>query len=119
MPRTLLIFVYLTLLLPPVNLCAQETDYSRYHYEITEAEKLIAEKNYGLALDKYEALVGDYEFIFQRDCKIAAQLCVHQDRNELAFEFLRKGVLSGWELKEIRKNKILKNIMDLPEWQSF
>ena len=119
MPRTLPIFVTLLLLMPRVNVCAQQTDYSKYHKEINEAEKLIAEKNYGLALDRYEKLIGDFEFIFQRDCKVAAQLSAHQDRIDLTFQFLRKGVLTGWELKDIRKNKTLKKIMELPEWRAF
>jgi hypothetical protein len=61
----------------------------------------------------------DYSFIFRRDCIIAIQIALHLDKEDIAFEFLRKGVQAGWEIKKIKKNDYLKKMKTLPEWEKF
>ena len=98
---------------------SQEFDYTRYHKNSLEAEQLIANENYDDALKIYDKVFNDYTFVFQRDCKIATQLALYQGKEDLAFQYLRQGVSSGWEMKEIKKNDFLKKMQGLPQWQAF
>jgi hypothetical protein len=98
---------------------AQELDYLTYHRQVMSAEKLISSENFIGALKVYNELFSDFDFVFLRDYKIATQLALFLNNNELSFEFLRRGASAGWEMKEIRKTRSLKKLQELPEWQDF
>lgn len=119
MERPILLFVLLFLLATSTNLEAQKINYVDYHLQTKEAEELVASENYDDALKTYDKVFNDYTFVFQRDCKIATQLALYQGKEDLAFQYLRQGVSSGWEMKEIKKNDFLKKLQDHPQWQTF
>ena len=112
-------FWILTLAFCVNQLSAQAKDYSAYHIRIMEAEKMIASENFKEALKGYRSILADYSFVFQRDCKIAAQLALFLNEEDLSFEFLQRGVLSGWELKQIKKTDFLKKLQKRSEWSAF
>ncbi len=119
MKRIPIILSFLILSMACKLLQSQEFDYSRYHKNSLEAEQLITNENYDDALKIYDKVFNDYTFVFQRDCKIATQLALYQGKEDLAFQYLRQGVSSGWEMKEIKKNDFLKKLQDHPQWQAF
>ncbi len=83
------------------------------------AEKLIGSENFHGALKVYNIVFSDFDFVFLRDCKIATQLALFLNNNELSFELLRRGASAGWDMKDIRKTRSLKKLQELPEWQDF
>jgi len=119
MERPILLFVLLFLLATSTNLEAQKINYADYHLKTKEAEELIASENYDSALKIYDNVFTDYTFVFQRDCKIATQLALYQGKEDLAFQYLRRGVSAGWEMKQIKKNDFLKRMQGLPHWHAF
>ena len=119
MNRIAIILSFLILSMACNLVQSQEFDYTKYHKYSLEAEQLIANENYDDALKIYDKVFNDYAFVFQRDCKIATQLALYQGQKDLAFQYLRQGVSSGWEMKEIKKNDFLKKLQDHPQWQAF
>ena len=98
---------------------AQEADYSLYHKQIMNAEILIGSENFNGALKVYNEVFSDFDFVFLRDCKIASQLALYKGEVGLAFQYLRRAVSSGWDMKQIKKNDYLKKMQKLPDWQDF
>jgi hypothetical protein len=97
----------------------EEKNYVAYHQSIILAEKMIAEERYGEALEIYDKVFNSYEFIFLKDYRIATQLALYEGRVEVAFDYLRKGINSGWKMKSIKKNDLLKQLRALSEWKSI
>lgn len=99
---------------------ANETlDYTIYHQRIVEAETMIASENYISALQVYETLFKDYEFVFLRDYQIATQLALVLNDEQKAKRFLVNGIKSGWTIKSIRKNSFLDRIRKGKDWKSI
>lgn len=111
--------INLILLFSLTNGKADETkNYNVYHQRVIAAEILIASENYKDALQVYEELFENYEFVFLRDYKIATQLAVHIQDFENAFKYLKLGISEGWTLKDIKKNKFIKPLTFRKEWNS-
>lgn len=97
----------------------EQQDYKLYHQKVIEAENLIVLENYTEALEVYEQLFDDYDFVFLREYQIASQLALYGNDNEKAFKYLRQGILSGWELNSIRKNDYLTILLKSDAWKSI
>lgn len=95
----------------------EEQNYKKYHQRINEAERLISEEKYTEALDAYDNLFQGYDFVFLRDYKIAAQLAVHLNKKEKAFDLIKEGMAAGWELKTIKKDKYFSQLLEEPDWE--
>jgi hypothetical protein len=67
-------------------------DYIRYHEEILVAENLISLKMYDDALAVYNRVFSEYEFVFLKDYKIAAQIALFSGDERKACEYLRKSI---------------------------
>lgn len=110
----------LLLLFSLTNINANETqDYKTYHLHVIEAENFIASESYADALLVYERLFNDYEFVFLREYQIASQLALYLNYNQKAIKYLKLGILSGWEMKSIKKNQYLKPIRKGEDWKSI
>lgn len=96
----------------------ESDDYTAYHKQIIEVEKLLSEEQFELALAQYEELFDQYDFIFLRDYKIASQLALYLNDNHKAIEFLKAGMAAGWELKDLKKNKFLQKLHKDPKWNT-
>lgn len=97
----------------------EKRDYGIYHQRVIEAEKLIASENFDNALLVYEQLFDEYDFVFVREYQIAAQLALYVNNKKNAIKYLKQGILSGWEMKSIKKNKYLDKLRKDKVWQSI
>ena len=57
-------------------------------------------------------LFDNYDFVFVREYKIATQLAVILNRSDVALEFLKKGIIAGWDKKSISKNNFLSDFLE-------
>ena len=94
-------------------------NYETYHLQVIEAEELIGSENYSKALQVYEQLFKEYHFVFLREYQVATQLALYLGDMEKAKEYLKQGMLSGWELKSIKKNKYLSELRSDKSWKSI
>lgn len=97
----------------------EHPDYRKYHQQVIKAETFIASENYPDALLIYEQLFQDYEFIFLRAYQIATQLALHLNEQQKVKQFLELGILSGWEMKSIKRNNYLKKWRKEKDWTSI
>lgn len=97
----------------------QSQDYWKYHEEINKAEKLIGNHQFQEALDVYNKTFNDYDFVFLRDYKIAAQLAFYLDQHGKGMQLLKKGIAAGWDIKGIKKHSFLSKFLSKPELQSL
>lgn len=109
---TLLFFIF-----SPNQLFAGSDDYTQYHREVLEAERLICNEKFHEALQVYENLFRQYDFIFLKEYQIATQLAVYLGDLDKAFQLLEKAILAGWHKKSIRKNQFLKPLFEDPKWK--
>ncbi|MGB5319543.1 hypothetical protein [Eudoraea sp.] len=91
-------------------------DYSYYHELINKAEGFVGSENYQKALDTYKEVSKVFDFVFLRDYKVAAQLAFYLDDKETAFNFINDGIVSGWDLKELKKEKFLSPLQKEHGW---
>ena len=108
-----LIGLMLTCCLPQI----QAQEYTVYHQRVADVETLIASEKYEEALQAYESLFEQYEFIFLRDYQIATQLALCLNDDEKAKSLLIKGIRSGWTMKSIRKNGYLSTLRQHEDWR--
>lgn len=94
-------------------------DYLAYHQRIDDAEQAIAREAYDEALTAYKEVFADYEFVFLRDLKVAAQLASHLDRDQEAIALLQSALAAGWTVKAARKNDVLKKALVKDQWQEL
>ncbi|WP_057939334.1 hypothetical protein [Algoriphagus resistens] len=92
-------------------------DYRKYNKQTIEAEKLISEEKFLQALATYDQLFQNYDFIFLRDFKIAAQLSLYLTKKDKCLDLIKRGINAGWELKNIKKNDYLKNHLKKTDWK--
>jgi hypothetical protein len=93
-----------------------DQDYQKYHRQINEAEILISTGQFGEALNVYEQVFNNYDFVFLRDYKNAAHLAHHLKKTDKTYKYLKEGIAAGWDLKSLKKNKYLSQLHDDPEW---
>lgn len=99
------------------QVCASKPDFRLYHQRIVKAEELIAGEYYSEALSVYGETFSTSEFIFLRDCKVAAQVALHLGDVQKSFEYLRLGIRLGWDLRAIRKNNFLQPLQKDQQWK--
>ena len=98
------------------SLPGQAKDYWAYHEHINQAEKLISQENFQEALHVYDTVFHQYDFVFLRDYKIAAQLATYLNQQEKAFQIIEMGISAGWPIKSIKKHRYLTKLQKLPKW---
>ena len=113
MKRLLLIFFTLI----PLLCSGQARGYLEYHNEIIKAEEFIVARQFKESLKIYRSVFDNYEHVFLRDIKVAAQLSAYLNRTDDLFYLLEKGMKKGWTAKEIRKVKIFKKLQARPRME--
>ncbi len=124
MAKILILFHFLSILSSPVVLSpvintGEHQYYEFYHQQVIKAETLIASENYTEALFLYEQLISDYDFIFLREYQIASQLALYGGDIQRSLKYVRQGILSGWEIKSIKKNEFLKPLLKEDGWRAI
>ncbi len=94
-----------------INVFAQSS-YLTYHQKVIDAEQLIANHNFEEALNHYTSLFNDYDFVFVKEYKVAAQLAILTNNNTLATDYLKSGIKGGWTPKAIKRNKLVRPLLD-------
>ncbi|WBL41559.1 hypothetical protein PBT90_12425 [Algoriphagus halophytocola] len=94
---------------------AQE-NYLNYHSKVIEYEKLIVEGKYTTAINLLDSLFKQFDFLFLRDVKVAAELSAFEKDYKSGLKFARLGIKAGWTLKSINKNGNLRSLRKQPEW---
>jgi len=89
-----------------------QSSYLLYHEKVIETEHLIVNHQFEEAIASYGEIFKSYDFIFAKDYKVAAQLAVIVKNESLALEYLMQGLKSGWPIKEIKKNKLIRPFFD-------
>ena len=95
----------------------KQTNYLPYYRAITEAERLIGERDYDKALGIYQNSFDSYQTGYLKDYKIATQLAFYLGKTNQGFSLLRAGITHGWEIKGIKKMKFFKTINEQPDWK--
>ncbi len=119
MYRVLFLFLFTVIFSLTDVIAREQQDYKAYHLQVIEAEKLIAVEKYRSALDIYEQLFNEYEFVFLREYQIAAQLALYENDRQKAIAYIRQGIVSGWTLKSIKRNKYLTPLLEDGNWKSI
>lgn len=112
----LVFFYYLSISLMVLLQVDEQKDYFEYHQQVIQAEKLICSGNYGEALSLYENLFENYDFVFVHEYKVASQIAIFLGDLDKAKEFVKKGMLGGWDIKSIKKNDFIRNGFDGSDW---
>lgn len=94
---------------------AQE-NYLNYHSKVIECEQLIVEEKHTSAIDIFESLFKQFDFLFLRDIKVATELSAYKNDYRLGLKFTRLGIKAGWTLKSIDKSENLQSLKEYPEW---
>ena len=119
MAKILILFHFLSVFSSLVINAGEHQDYEFYHQQVIKAETLIASENYTEALFLYEQLFIDYDFIFLREYQIASQLAFYDGNIQKSLEYIKQGILSGWEIKSIKKNEYLTPLFKDEAWKSI
>ncbi len=119
MTRITVLFSFLLFFFIGTVNAQEKQDYKIYHQQVIEAEKLIAAENYDSALLVYEQVFDDYEFVFLREYQIATQLAFYLKDKQKTIKYLKQGILSGWEIKSIKKNNYLEQLRGDEVWKSI
>lgn len=106
-----------------LNACQTSFDqnefFANYHTQIIKAEELLSQEKYEKALQVYEQTIDEYHFIFLRDYKIASQLALYLDKKDKALHYIKKSITGGWELNELKNNKILIKYLNNSDWKKI
>jgi hypothetical protein len=93
-----------------------QANYLDYHADIIATEALIIDHEFEAALASYERLFQDYDFIFLRDYKVAAQLALVEGDTAQAMVYVEHAIANGWNMSDIKKNELLKPLLaNLPD----
>lgn len=111
--------ILLLLIVIPVLGSAQSNSYLDYHKEIIKAEKHIVNREFKESLKIYRNLADNYEFVFLRDIKVAAQLSGYVNDVENLYYFLENGMRKGWTLKKIKTHDHLRKYKSASRWKTL
>lgn len=91
--------------------------YIDYHKEIVNCEELIVKNKFAVAINKFDSLFTEFQFVFLRDIKVATQICAREKNINSGFRFIRLGISNGWALEDIMKSDELSLFHEDPEWE--
>lgn len=95
------------------------TDYNKYHSEIIVAEELISQEKYEEALNRYDKLFNEYDFIFLRDYKVVSQISILIGEKEKGLVYIKKAISNGWELTNLKEQKFLGENLLESDWKKI
>ena len=114
--------IVFALLLLCLTACKQETqpnDYAYYHDQVIVAETFISENQYAEALQVYDDLNEDFEFVFLRDLQVASQLALQVGDKEKAIAYIQKGFAHGWDFQATKEHPFLNKHLRAQDWEQL
>lgn len=90
----------------------KNNDYLAYHKELSTIEECIISKKYNEAVNLFNNLISQYQFVFPRDAYLATQIASYSNEKEAAKVFLIKSIESGCSFKMLMKNLHIKKIIN-------
>ena len=93
-----------------------QDNYLEYHSQLIHCEQLIAEEQNTAAIEAFDSLFDQFDFVFLRDIKVATEISVYAGDFASAWTFLRLGIKSGWTLKSIKRSNSLRSLEEHAEW---
>jgi len=121
MMKKLLISVAFFLLCLPL-FSQEQPNYFDYHKACRRAEKLFIDTLYKECLNTYDSTFEKYDFVFPRDCFIAAQIAFKIGNDSIAVEYLKRAVPFGLNADMSIKNDtslLLHKIYYSKYWSSY
>ncbi len=115
MKKITLTFIFIVHLLFSTKSKAQE-NYLNYHSKVIECEQLIIERKYSTAINLFDSLFKQFDFLFLRDIKVATELSAFEKDYKSGLKFTRLGIKAGWTLESINKNDNLRSLKEQREW---
>ncbi|MRI00027.1 hypothetical protein GH721_05700 [Kriegella sp. EG-1] len=115
MTKLSLTLILIGFLFASSNSKAQE-NYLNYHSKVIECEKLIVEGKYTSAINIFDSLFKQFNFLFLRDVKVATELSAFEKDYKSGLKFAGLGIKAGWTLESINKNDNLQSFREKPEW---
>jgi hypothetical protein len=107
------ILPFIVLVITSFQASAQETDYTKYHESINQAEHLyFMEQRYDEAFEIFDNVFDSFDFVFLKDCVNAAQLAYVRGKpyKKYIYKGFENGLkLSMFEFKQ-RPSKFLQNM---------
>src|SRR6056297_1606639 len=94
-------------------------NYFNYHSKIIECEQLIVEGKYSTAINMFDSLFNQFDFLFLRDIKVATELSAFEKDYDSGLKFTRLGIKAGWTLENINKNDNLRSLKQHREWSKI
>ncbi|NME69650.1 hypothetical protein [Flammeovirga aprica] len=85
-------------------------NYLEYHQKVILIEEMIAEEAYHKALENYQKLYEEYDFVFKRDLKNGAALALYLKEKEIAKTLILQSCEAGWQWENFKKNKNIDSI---------
>lgn len=93
-----------------------QRNYLDYHARVIQCEQLIVEGKYTTAINGFDSLFQQFNFLFLRDIQVATELSLFEKDYTSALKFVRMGIKAGWTLKSINKNDNLGLLREQQEW---
>jgi hypothetical protein len=90
-----------------------------YHESINKAEELLADERFELALQIYQSVFHEYDFVFAKDYFIAAQVSAFQGNDSLTYKLLKSAVKSGLKDTCIGGNQLFERFRQTPFWDTL
>lgn len=94
-------------------------DYIEYHKRVVEAERRVLDSNYFEAVNIYQEILNEYEFVYASDCYTAAQTAVVISDFKRAMLFISKGFKQGLTLSMIEQDSLLVKLKSSSYWETI
>ncbi|SKA36871.1 hypothetical protein SAMN04488128_104183 [Chitinophaga eiseniae] len=112
--------LFILIIFDTLSVAAQKSsNYEAYYQRIIQAEILITSEKYAEALSTMDSVFEDYNYVFLRDYKVAAQLALYIGNQQKAFHYLARGIADGLSLTDIKNNRFLQSLQHKSEWNSL
>lgn len=91
---------------------AKDTNYFHYHSLVNQAEtNFFLHENIDSAIYLYKKAFKEFDFVFAKDCIMAAQIAVYAKRNNNAVLFINKGFEEGITIEILQPIKVFNNFL--------
>ena len=104
------LLLFICSLLFVFNLIGQ--DYNEYHRILNRIDKDVLNKDYFSAVERYDSLYENFNFIYSQHCFKALQICCISKDSLNVDRWLEKSIIQGVPIWMIRNNDLSKKVFD-------